>query len=217
MFGSFLHGCQRAYVIMNCPSLSTSTTSVDCHPGYSFDHRNFISCKCTCSSRKCQMSSGPRGPILPLKMWLNKCNNRFIWLFLSTGSGRHSDAAHEIRLIGCCVLLKVVPKNVPRSSSSQMLSVDWHRSKRCIYFFFFWQRNIVQSERTKTMGKYTGKTCRLLCMLLLTASFFLVEIIVGYITNSLALVGDSYHMLSDVVALLVGFASVRVSTYTRNF
>ena len=61
------------------------------------------------------------------------------------------------------------------------------------------------------MGKYTGKTCRLLCMLTLTGSFFLVEIIVGYITNSLALVGDSYHMLSDVVALLVGFASVRVS------
>ena len=55
---------------------------------------------------------------------------------LSTGSGRHSDAAHEIRLIGCCVLLKVVPKNVPRSGSSQMLSVDWHRSKRCIYLKF---------------------------------------------------------------------------------
>ena len=55
---------------------------------------------------------------------------------LSTGSGRHSDAAHEIRLIGCCVLLKVVPKNVPRSGSSQMLSVDWHRSKGCIYFLW---------------------------------------------------------------------------------
>ena len=46
-----------------------------------------------------------------------------------------SDAAHEIRLIGCCVLLKVIPKNVPRSGSSQMLSVDWHRSKRCIFIF----------------------------------------------------------------------------------
>ena len=56
--------------------------------------------------------------------------------FLSTGSGRHSDAAHEIHLIGCCVLLKVVLKNVPHSGSSQMLSVDWHRSKRCIYFLF---------------------------------------------------------------------------------
>jgi len=48
-------------------------------------------------------------------------------------------------------------------------------------------------------------------MLGLTASFFLVEIIVGYITNSIALIADSFHMLSDVVALIVGFASVRVS------
>ena len=48
-------------------------------------------------------------------------------------------------------------------------------------------------------------------MLALTASFFLVEIIVGFVTNSLALVGDSYHMLSDVIAIAIGLASVRVS------
>ena len=64
------------------------------------------------------------------------------------------------------------------------------------------------------MGKYSGKTCRLLTMLAMTASFFLVEIIVGYVTNSIALVADSFHMLSDVVALIVGFASVRVGTGT---
>ena len=63
------------------------------------------------------------------------------------------------------------------------------------------------------MGRYSGKTCRLITMLLLTGSFFLTEIIVGYITNSIALVADSFHMLSDVVALIVGFASVRVSFF----
>lgn len=63
------------------------------------------------------------------------------------------------------------------------------------------------------MGKYSGKTCRLLTMLAMTASFFLVEIIVGYVTNSIALVADSFHMLSDVVALIVGFASVRISKW----
>ncbi|WAR03222.1 ZRC1-like protein [Mya arenaria] len=63
------------------------------------------------------------------------------------------------------------------------------------------------------MGKLGTKTCRLLTMLGLTASFFLVEIIVGYITNSIALVADSFHMLSDVVALIVGFASVRISKW----
>lgn len=61
------------------------------------------------------------------------------------------------------------------------------------------------------MGKYTGKSARLICMLSLTFGFFLVEMIYGHLTNSLALVSDSYHMLSDVVALLVGLASVRVS------
>lgn len=61
------------------------------------------------------------------------------------------------------------------------------------------------------MGRLSGKTCRLVSMMALTGSFFLVELIFGYISNSLALVGDSYHMLSDLVALIVGLASVRVS------
>jgi len=48
-------------------------------------------------------------------------------------------------------------------------------------------------------------------MLWLTALFFLVEIIVGYVTNSMALIADSFHMLSDVAALVVAFLSVKVS------
>lgn len=48
-------------------------------------------------------------------------------------------------------------------------------------------------------------------MLSLTTSFFLVEIIVGYITNSMALVADSFHMLSDVIALVIAYVSVRMS------
>ncbi|KAF4518745.1 hypothetical protein B566_EDAN006148 [Ephemera danica] len=48
------------------------------------------------------------------------------------------------------------------------------------------------------MGRYTGKKCRLVSMFWLTAFFFLVEIVVGYVTNSMALVADSFHMLSDM-------------------
>ncbi|CAG5135797.1 unnamed protein product [Candidula unifasciata] len=58
-----------------------------------------------------------------------------------------------------------------------------------------------------------SKTCRLMCMLLLTSIFFLLEIVVGYLTNSVALIADSFHMLSDVVALVVAFASVRISKW----
>jgi len=50
----------------------------------------------------------------------------------------------------------------------------------------------------------------MLSMLFLTFSFFLCEIAFGYVTNSLALIGDSYHMLSDVIALVVGLTSLRV-------
>ncbi|KAF5272456.1 hypothetical protein FQR65_LT04924 [Abscondita terminalis] len=61
------------------------------------------------------------------------------------------------------------------------------------------------------MGRYTGRKCRLLSMLSLTGGFFLVELIVGYVTNSMSLVADSFHMLSDVAALIVAFLSVKMS------
>jgi zinc transporter 1 len=60
------------------------------------------------------------------------------------------------------------------------------------------------------MGRFTGKKCRLVSMFWLTLFFFLVEIVVGYVTNSMALVADSFHMLSDVAALVVAFLSVKV-------
>jgi len=60
-------------------------------------------------------------------------------------------------------------------------------------------------------GRYTGKKCRLICMFALTSAFFLVEIIVGYLTNSMALVADSFHMLSDIAALVIAFLSVRMA------
>lgn len=56
-----------------------------------------------------------------------------------------------------------------------------------------------------------GARYRLLFMLSLTALFFLIEITVGYVTNSMALVADSFHMLSDVIALVIAYVSVRMS------
>lgn len=52
---------------------------------------------------------------------------------------------------------------------------------------------------------------RLLIMLMLTTIFFMVEIIVGYITNSMALIADSFHMFSDAVALVIAYISVHMS------
>lgn len=61
------------------------------------------------------------------------------------------------------------------------------------------------------MGRFTGKKCRLLSMMCLTGFFFFVEIVVGYVTNSMALVADSFHMLGDIAALVISFLSVKVS------
>lgn len=52
---------------------------------------------------------------------------------------------------------------------------------------------------------------RLLCMLSLTGSYFVVELVVGLMTNSLALVADSFHMASDVLALLVALVAIRIA------
>jgi len=49
-------------------------------------------------------------------------------------------------------------------------------------------------------------------MFWLTTFIFLVEIVVGYVTNSMALVADSFHMLSDVAALVIAFLSVKVKS-----
>lgn len=63
------------------------------------------------------------------------------------------------------------------------------------------------------MGRYSGKKCRLISMFWLTAGFFLVEITIGYATNSMALVADSFHMLSDIAAIIVAFLSVKVTIH----
>lgn len=66
------------------------------------------------------------------------------------------------------------------------------------------------------MGKFSGKKCRLLSMLVLTGFFFFVEIIAGYVTNSMALVADSFHMLGDIAALVISFLSVKVNRSNLN-
>ena len=55
-----------------------------------------------------------------------------------------------------------------------------------------------------------NRMCRLSIMLCLTLTFFLVELICGHVVNSLALISDSYHMLSDVVAIVIAMVSIQV-------
>ncbi|KAF6008337.1 hypothetical protein HII13_004122 [Brettanomyces bruxellensis] len=41
--------------------------------------------------------------------------------------------------------------------------------------------------------------------------FFLLEIIIGYLVNSLALIADSFHMLNDIISLSVALWAVNVA------
>ncbi|KAI9883651.1 MAG: Fungal specific transcription factor [Watsoniomyces obsoletus] len=56
-----------------------------------------------------------------------------------------------------------------------------------------------------------SKTNRILILLAIDSSFFLLELIVGYAVHSLALVADSFHMLNDVLSLCVGLWAVKVA------
>ncbi|XP_072543631.1 zinc transporter 1a [Salminus brasiliensis] len=55
---------------------------------------------------------------------------------------------------------------------------------------------------------------RLLCMLSLTFGFFVVEVVVSRMTSSLSMLSDSFHMLSDVIALVVALVAARFAQRT---
>uniref|UniRef100_A0A8D3E0Z4 Cation efflux protein transmembrane domain-containing protein n=1 Tax=Scophthalmus maximus TaxID=52904 RepID=A0A8D3E0Z4_SCOMX len=69
--------------------------------------------------------------------------------------------------------------------------------------------------RTSTMACEPNRV-RLLCMLSLTFGFFIVEVVVSRITSSLAMLSDSFHMLSDVIALVVALVAVRFAEKTHS-
>lgn len=61
-----------------------------------------------------------------------------------------------------------------------------------------------------------SNSCRIGCMLSMIFIFFLVELIVGHISHSVALIADSFHMLSDALALGVGLFTAIISTRTTS-
>ena len=54
-------------------------------------------------------------------------------------------------------------------------------------------------------AKPCSASTKLLHMMVLTTSYMVVELVVGNLTNSMALVADSFHMLSDVIALVIAY------------
>ncbi|EJD03835.1 cation efflux protein [Fomitiporia mediterranea MF3/22] len=56
-----------------------------------------------------------------------------------------------------------------------------------------------------------SRTARISLLLFVDVMFFLAELIVGYIVGSLALVADSFHMLNDILSLVVALYAIKLS------
>ncbi|CAI6279894.1 unnamed protein product [Periconia digitata] len=61
-----------------------------------------------------------------------------------------------------------------------------------------------------------SKPTRIKILLAIDVIFFFVEIVVGYSVHSLALVADSFHMLNDVISLMVGLWAVKIANQKTN-
>lgn len=69
----------------------------------------------------------------------------------------------------------------------------------------------LQSELQPCKMKLTGKEIRICSLLALDTVFFLLELIIGYMSHSLALIADSFHMLNDIISLIVALWAVDVA------
>uniref|UniRef100_A0A1I8HIW3 Zinc transporter 1 n=1 Tax=Macrostomum lignano TaxID=282301 RepID=A0A1I8HIW3_9PLAT len=63
---------------------------------------------------------------------------------------------------------------------------------------------------------HLSKTHRLGLMIIMALAYFAVELVVGHLCDSVTLVADSFHMLSDVLALIVALGAVRVGKKPRD-
>lgn len=61
-----------------------------------------------------------------------------------------------------------------------------------------------------------SRTTKISILLGITGSFFVVELVVGYVVGSLALIADAYHMLNDAISLGIALYAIRLSKRTAN-
>ena len=81
-----------------------------------------------------------------------------------------------------------------------------------------WQRRIIYIRLRDKSSSYRvlcamaglGNEARIIILLVIDVIFFFIEIISGYAVGSLALVADSFHMLNDVMSLIVALYAVQL-------
>ncbi|KAM3930839.1 calcium/manganese antiporter SLC30A10-like [Leptodactylus fuscus] len=69
------------------------------------------------------------------------------------------------------------------------------------------------------MGRYSGRSARLLVMCVVHFFLFIAELVMGYIGNSLSLSSDGFAVLSHLISMIIGLFGVkysRVQWHQRN-
>ncbi|XP_074165293.1 calcium/manganese antiporter SLC30A10 isoform X2 [Sminthopsis crassicaudata] len=66
------------------------------------------------------------------------------------------------------------------------------------------------------MGRYTGRSCRLSLMCVVSLLLFVMELTIAYIGNSLSLASDAFAVLSHLISMIIGLFGVRISTIKQN-
>ncbi|NXB03711.1 ZNT10 protein, partial [Cnemophilus loriae] len=61
------------------------------------------------------------------------------------------------------------------------------------------------------MGRYSGRSSRLILMCVMTLAVFAIEISVAYVGNSLSLASDAFAVLSHLISMIIGLFGVRFS------
>ena len=56
---------------------------------------------------------------------------------------------------------------------------------------------------------------RFITMIFFTAVLFILKIVIGQLSNSVALIADSFHILTDFVALVIGFIALKTANRHR--
>ncbi|KNE67117.1 cation diffusion facilitator family transporter [Allomyces macrogynus ATCC 38327] len=77
-----------------------------------------------------------------------------------------------------------------------------------------------QKSRKSMWSRLRSRTGRISCMLAMTATFCVAQLIIGHLTGSVALVADAFHMLSDALSLVVAIYAIKLAkktVYRANF
>lgn len=74
----------------------------------------------------------------------------------------------------------------------------------------------MDEKNTQTVSAASKHKKNLLIVLSLSGTYLIAEVIGGVITNSLALLADAAHMLTDVVGLLLAFIAIKIGERKAN-